>query len=269
MALALVRSGGDWQSAPERLLTEELQMFVALLAVLLGVVVAYLAARLVRGVLVSVGVADAVEGTAFERAVNRFGFSTAGLLAFLSGLFVLLGAVLVALRVVGVLTTELFFERLTEYLPRLFVAALAVILGLVVGDKAKIETRERLRSVKAPETGVIPFVVKYSIFYVAALIALAQLGVATLALVVLLAAYVFGIVFIGGLAFRDLLAASAAGIYLLLHQPYGIGDEIRIDESRGIVQEVDVFVTRIENDGEEFIVPNHHVFRAGVVRVRE
>jgi hypothetical protein len=30
-----------------------------------------------------------------------------------------------------------------------------------------------------------------------------------------------------------------------------------------------VFVTRIENDGEEYIVPNSRVFREGVVRFRE
>jgi len=84
----------------------------------------------------------------------------------------------------------------------------------------------------------------------------------------MLAAYVFGLVFLGGLAFRDLLAAGAAGMYVLLHQPYTIGDEVRIGDRRGIVQETDMFVTRIENDGEEFVIPNQVVLHEGVVRVR-
>jgi len=42
-----------------------------------------------------------------------------------------------------------------------------------------------------------------------------------------------------------------------------------VGEDRGIVQEVDMFVTRIESDGEEYIVPNSRVFEDGVVRIRD
>jgi small-conductance mechanosensitive channel len=65
------------------------------------------------------------------------------------------------------------------------------------------------------------------------------------------------------------IASSAAGVYLLLNQPYGIGDEIEIDGHRGIVQEVDVVATLIENDSEEFLVPNYRVLQSGIVRVRD
>jgi small-conductance mechanosensitive channel len=127
---------------------------------------------------------------------------------------------------------------------------------------------ERLSSVKLPEVTLIPALVKYSVFYVAGLLALAQLGVATAALLVLLAAYTFGVVFVGGLACKDILTSATAGIYLLLSQPYTIGDEVRIDDHRGIVQEMDVFVTLIESDDEEYLIPNRLVFRRGIVRVR-
>jgi small-conductance mechanosensitive channel len=86
---------------------------------------------------------------------------------------------------------------------------------------------------------------------------------------VLLGGYAFGVVVLSGLALWDLLRAGAAGVYLLLVQPYGIGDRVEVDGHRGIVQDVDVFITRVEADGEEFIVPNHRVFRSGVVRIRE
>jgi small-conductance mechanosensitive channel len=85
----------------------------------------------------------------------------------------------------------------------------------------------------------------------------------------LLAAYAFGVVFLGGIAFKDMLAASAAGVYLLLAEPYVIGDEVEIDGKRGIVQEVDMFVTHVESDGEEYIIPNQRVMRSGIVRIRE
>jgi small-conductance mechanosensitive channel len=137
-----------------------------------------------------------------------------------------------------------------------------------VGDKVELVVDERLKSIKLPEVTVVSTLLKLSVLYVAVLVALSQLGVATAALLVLLAAYAFGVFFLGGLAFKDLLSSSAAGIYLLLTEPYAIGDEVEIDGHRGVVQEVDVFVTRIERDGEEFIVPNRKVFREGAVRIR-
>lgn len=252
-----------------RLLTGELDLFFAILVVLFGVTLAVAAMRLVHRGLRAFDIPDAVEGTPFERTARRLGTSTVSLLARLTGLFVVTIAVLVALRIVGVLTQETFGTRVTGFLSQLFVAVVVVIVGLLAGDKAEVAVSERLRSVKLAEVTLLPTLVKYSVFYVAALIALSQLGVATTALLVLLAAYAFGVFFLSGLAFKPLLAAGAAGVYLLLNEPYSIGDEIEIDGHRGIVQEMDMFVTHVEGDGEEFVVPNHRVFQSGVVRFRD
>ena len=53
------------------------------------------------------------------------------------------------------------------------------------------------------------------------------------------------------------------------YDSYSRAHRIEIDGKRGIVQEVDVLVTRIESDDEEFVVPNRIVVRHGVVRIRE
>ncbi|WP_267879314.1 mechanosensitive ion channel domain-containing protein [Halarchaeum acidiphilum] len=47
-----------------------------------------------------------------------------------------------------------------------------------------------------------------------------------------------------------------------------MGDRVRIGETSGIVQEMDVFVTHVEDDGIEHVVPNAHVFEYGVVKER-
>lgn len=253
----------------ERLLTQDFSLFVASLILLVAMVLAVVVARILRRLLTAAGVPQEVEGTPFERTARRLGTSTVKLVSRLSGVFVLAVGVVFALRVAGALEAELLVRGLADFLPRLFIAALVVIAGLILGDKAELLTSERLRSVKLPEVTAIPTLVKYSVFYVAALVALGQLGVATAALLVLLAAYAFGLFFLGGLAFKDMLSSSAAGIYLILREPYTIGDEILIDGHQGIVQEVDVLVTRIENEGQEYVVPNRKVFETGIVRVRE
>ncbi|WP_136686911.1 mechanosensitive ion channel domain-containing protein [Halorhabdus amylolytica] len=250
------------------LFSEETAVTVAIIVLLVGAVAGYLVWRGTRTLLLRLEVDEAVEGTVFDRTMRNFGFSTVGLLALLSAMFVYVLAVFIALQVAQLMNTQMFWTRLMEYLPRLFIAALVVILGLVVGDKASLAVSERLKSIKLPEVTLLPSLVKYSIFYVAALVALGQLGVATTALVVLLAVYAFGLLFLAGLAFRDLLRAGAAGMYLLLSEPYSIGDEVEIDGNRGIVQEIDVFVTHIENEDTEFIIPNQRVLRSGITRIR-
>lgn len=250
------------------LLSGRLDLVLVLVVLIVGVLVGYLVVRVGKRTLTAAGVGEAVEGTTFERAAGRLGSSTVSVLAGLFGLFVVLVFVVLALTVAAVLDARLYLRQFINFLPQLFVAALVVVFGLVVADKAELLVSERLRSVKLPEIGLLALLVKYSIIYVAVLLALGQLGVANVALLVLLGAYTFGLVFLGGLACRDLLAASAAGFYLLLAEPIAIGDEVRIDGRAGIVQEVDVLVTHVEDDGEEFIVPNDRVFRSGIVRVR-
>jgi len=252
----------------ERLLTDEFELFLAILVVLAGAILAVVAWRLVRQFLGFAGVPDAVEGTPFERTARRLGTSTVSLLSQLAGLFVFGVAVLAALNVLGFVGANLFLTRSTGYLPQVFVAAVVVIVGVIAGEKVALEVSERLRGVKVAEVDLLRRAIKYSIFSVAALVALSQLGIATGALLILLAAYAFGIVLVGTVAFKDLLASAAAGIYLLLTQPYAIGDEVEIDGKRGIVQEMDVFVTRVETDECEYVIPNRTVFREGVVRVR-
>ncbi|WP_423744626.1 mechanosensitive ion channel domain-containing protein (plasmid) [Haladaptatus sp. SPP-AMP-3] len=254
----------DWQV----LLQQEYRIVLALLILIAGGIAGYLLGRLNMRILKAAGLPEVVEGTPFERTARSLGTTTVSLIARLTSWFIYGVTILLALNTAELpLSTQLFWQIIL-FTPQLFVAALVFIVGFVVADKAELLVSERLRSVKLPEVNVIPRIVKYSIVYIASLIALSQIGIAVLTLLVLFGAYVLAAIVFGAVAFWDLLRSSAAGIYLLLNQPYGIGDEIRVAGNQGIVQEVDMFVTHIENDGEEFIIPNHLVFRKGAVRLR-
>lgn len=241
---------------------------LAAIIIVVGLIAGYLVNRINRRLLVRAGVPEAVEGTAFERTVRSVGSSTVAIIGELSMWFVVAVAVLAALSIANIRYLERFLAGMTGLLPKLFIAAIVLIAGVVVADKVALVISERLRGVKVPQAGIVPAVAKYTVVYVAALIALAQVGVATAALLVMLAVYLFALVLFGGLAFRDLLASAAAGLYLLLNQPYGIGDEVEIGDDQGIVQEVSILVTRIDTDGAERVVPNRQVFKHGVVRYR-
>ena len=266
MALALAQF--DWPEWIREVFSAETAFWLSIVILAGGAVLSYLVWKYVHVFLENAGVPEAVEGTPFERTAQGLGTSTMGIIATLAAIFVYITMVLVALSVTNLFESPSLGPRITSYLPNVFVAVLALIIGLIAGDKAKLTVSERLRSIKLPEAGLVPVLVKYSIIYLAVLVALGQLGIATNALLILLAAYAIGIVILLGLALKDLLAAAASGIYLVLTQPYGIGDEIQIEDKQGVVQEIDLFVTHIENDEREFIIPNQRVFRSGIIRIR-
>ncbi|MFQ3318827.1 MAG: small-conductance mechanosensitive channel [Natronomonas sp.] len=247
----------------------EQNLVVAVALLLGGLLLGAITAWLIRRLLLAFGVDEAVEGTPFERTAHQLGTSSVLLLARLCGLFIFTVAALYAAQILQLIPSKAFLREVSAFLPKLFIAVIVVIVGLILGDKAELVVNDQLRSIKVPEMTLIPTLVKVSILYVAGLIALSQLGVATGALLVLLAAYTFGVFFLGGLAFKDLMSSAAAGMYLLLTEPYAIGDEVEIDGNRGIVQEIDVFVTYVEDDGEEYMIPNRKVVREGAMRVRQ
>ncbi|SDM82416.1 Conserved TM helix [Halogranum gelatinilyticum] len=242
--------------------------WLALGVLLIGLVLSYVVVVVNRRLLARAGVPNLIEGTAFERMARELGSSTVAIVAKLSGYFVFVLTVFVALTVANIQYTAVFWDDLVGFIPKLFVAAIILIVGIVVGDKTQLLVQEQLRGIKLPEVNVLPKLAKYSVFYVAVLIALSQIGVATLALIVLLGVYALALVAFSLVALWPMLQSAAAGTYLLLTQAYGIGDEVRIGDHRGIVQEIDVFVTHIESDEEEYIVPNRKVFQQGIARIR-
>ncbi|GAB3684224.1 mechanosensitive ion channel [Salinarchaeum chitinilyticum] len=236
--------------------------------VLVGVVVGYLLGRGSRSVLEAAGVPESVEGTAFERTAQSLGTSTVSIVSRMLSWFVYGVTVLTAIYAFRPADTDWIWQRIVVFVPHVFVAVFVVVVGFVAADKAELIVSERLRGVKLPEVSLIPRVVKYTVIYVAFLIALGQIGVATTALLVLLGIYVLGAVIVAVVATKDLLSSAAAGIYLLLREPYGIGDRVTIGEREGVVQEVGVLVTHLEDDDAEYVVPNSEVFDHGIRRER-
>ena len=243
-------------------------IFIAIAVFIAFIVLGYVVGRLNVRLLTSLGVNDLVEGTTFERTAQGLGSSTTAVMARLTSWFIYGVGALVALHLVGVLDANLFWQEVTIFVPRLFVAVIVLIIGIVVGEKVALVVNERLRGIKLPEITILSAIAKYSVIFLASLIALGQIGVEMAALLIVLAAYAFGLVLLSGIACKDLLTSGAAGVYLLLRQPYSIGDNIRVDGQEGIVQEVDLFITRIEANGTEYMIPNHQLLQGGVALIR-
>ena len=47
---------------------------------------------------------------------------------------------------------------------------------------------------------------------------------------------------------------------ILIHQPFNVGDSIKVKTFEGLVTAVDLRYTRLERDGEKILVPNSLLF---------
>jgi small conductance mechanosensitive channel len=64
-----------------------------------------------------------------------------------------------------------------------------------------------------------------------------------------------------GFAFRDILQNFLAGILLLLTEPFGIGDQIIVNDFEGTVEDIQTRATFIKTyDGRRVVIPNSDLF---------
>ncbi|MFB6156637.1 MAG: mechanosensitive ion channel family protein, partial [Haloferacaceae archaeon] len=106
-----------------------LRVWLAAGVLAVGLVAGVAVGRLVERLLHRVGVPALVEGTAFERTAGDLGTSTVAIVGALAAYFVFGLAVLAALSVVQFGYADRFWNEVTGFLPRLFVAALVLVVG--------------------------------------------------------------------------------------------------------------------------------------------
>ncbi len=64
-----------------------------------------------------------------------------------------------------------------------------------------------------------------------------------------------------GFAFKDILQNYFAGLLILWRQPFKVGDQIRVKDFEGTVEEINMRSTRLKTyDGERAILPNGDVY---------
>jgi len=69
-----------------------------------------------------------------------------------------------------------------------------------------------------------------------------------------------------GFAFKDILQNFFAGLLILWRRPFRVGDQIRIKEFEGTVEEVNMRSTRLRTyDGERAILPNGDVYTSSIL----
>src|SRR3984957_17761283 len=127
----------------------------------------------------------------------------------------------------------------------------SVVLWTMRRSKADRQVRTLVRNLITVTTYVVAVISALVVYGVNVAVILTAAGVGTVAI---------------GLAFQDLLRNVLAGIWLLLEQPFRLGDTITVMDQTGAVQNITLRTTTLRTGvGELAILPNLTVFTGIVV----
>lgn len=158
-------------------------------------------------------------------------------------------------------TATSLYQSLVEALPRLGVALLIVLLGLVVARLVRYGLRRRFTRTRSPSFALVMSRVAGVVVVILAVLVAITVTFPSVQPVDVLASLGFFSIAIG-FAFQDILENTLAGILLLFRQPFVGGDQIELDGHRGTVEGITIRETRIRTfDGELLIVPNAEVYK--------
>lgn len=151
----------------------------------------------------------------------------------------------------------------TNYGLQIIGAILILILGRLAASFARRSVRKFL-NFRAVDKAVVSFVssmVYFIILTVAVLAALSKFGIQTTSFIAVLGAAGFAV----GLALQGSLSNFAAGVLILIFQPFKIGDAIRAAGVEGTVKDIHLFVTELATvDNIQVIVPNSAIM-SGII----
>jgi small conductance mechanosensitive channel len=152
------------------------------------------------------------------------------------------------------------------YLPNLINGLsifIVYFIAAIIAQKAIIRI-SRIRNVDQDVAGFIAQFAKTALIIVGGITALDQFKVDVTALVAALGLTGFAL----GFALKDLISNLLSGILILIHQPFKREDRIAVDQFEGIVTEIDLRYTTLEDGDKKYLVPNAILFSKGISVIR-
>ncbi|NWG08373.1 MAG: mechanosensitive ion channel [Chloroflexi bacterium] len=156
-----------------------------------------------------------------------------------------------------------FIDNFIKGIPNLLTALVIFVVSIYLAAVVSRIVRRVLALRKAPEgvTHLLSQLTRWAVIIAGTITALQRFFDVT--------AFLAGLGIIGftvGFALQDVMKNFAAGIILLIQQPFHIGDAIGVKEYEGTVMEIDLRATEMKTfDGRIVILPNAEVLANPIV----
>lgn len=159
-------------------------------------------------------------------------------------------------RLLTLVNQNQLLDLLGKTILSLLILALFVVLGRVLRNTVK---RVVYRTSKNANLPILLSNLVYVALIIIALLAILSIytgaGLSTLLTL-------FGLVSLAvSLSIQDILKNFVSGVYLLLEQPFSIGDRVKVRDVEGQVENIEIRTTQLHtDDGVQVFIPNSIVF---------
>ena len=232
-------------------------LFGALVVVLLGFVVAKLLDALLSKLLAKLGLDRLMGGTGLTKILARVGIQVpiSTLIGKIVYWFVLLVFLVSAAQSLGLDRVSSALDLLTVYLPKVFGALLVLLAGVLLAQVLNGLVRGAAESVGFDYAGGLGRVTQGLVIIISISVAISQLEVKTDLLnhviVIVLITVGLAIALAMGLGSREIAGQILAGIYV--RELYQVGQEVRVGEVEGQIEEIGTVKTTLLTDKGELV----------------
>lgn len=232
-------------------------LLAALVIVLLGFVVAKLLDALLSKLLAKLGLDRLMAGTGLTKLLSRAGIQVpvSTLIGKIMYWFVLLVFLVSAVDTLGLPRVSTSLDALALYLPKVFGAALVLIVGVLLAQLANSLVRGAADGFGLDYANGLGRVAQWLVIIVSISVAIGQLEIKTDLL-----NYIIAIVLITiglaaalalGLGSREVAGQIIAGIYV--RELYQVGQQVKVADVEGIIEEIGTIKTILLTDEGELV----------------
>lgn len=244
-------------------------LFGALVVVLLGFVMAKLLDTLLSKVLAKFGLDRLMSGTGLTKMLARVGIQVpiSTLIGKIVYWFVLLIFLVSAAESLGLERVSATLDMLALYLPKVFGAALVLLAGVLLAQLVNGLVRGAAEGIGLEYAAGVGRIAQGLVIIISISVAISQLEVKT---DLLNHVIVIGLITVGlavalamGLGSREIAGQILAGIYV--RELYQVGQQVRIGEVEGHIEEIGtVKTTLLTDDGELVSLSNRELLEQRV-----
>lgn len=232
-------------------------LFVALILVLLGFVVAKLLDTLLSKLLGKVGLDRLMAGTGLTKLLSRAGVQVpvSTLIGKIVYWFVLLIFLVSAAESLGLERVSATLDVLALYLPKVFGAALILLAGVLLAQLVSGLVRGAAEGVGLDYAGGLSRVAQGLVIVISISVAIGQLEVKTdllnnvIAIVLISVGLALALAL--GLGSRDIAGQILAGIYV--RELYEVGQQVKVGDVEGVIEEIGTVKTTLLTEAGELI----------------
>ena len=66
-------------------------------------------------------------------------------------------------------------------------------------------------------------------------------------------------------ALQDIVSSTLAGIMILIFRPFSVDNRIRVGNNEGIVSDINLRYTKLDNEGNAILIPNSTLFKEAII----